>query len=278
MQRSTRLAISALGLSLILAACGGGGSDDNSSTPAASSAASSVASSTASSKASSSAASTATSSAASSTATSAASSTSSAASSAAAVTTGTWTPSLSLVGSSNLLTCASGNYGFNASTSEITAGAAALYSASASNLRLYDGSSDCSGSTWAITYNGSSFATSSAVSTGSSLTGTTFNRYIKIPYTNAATTSPSITVKFGNSNSSGCSAGQIVIADANANILYAGNGCAYTGGTAATATSPASATATATVTKGASGAFYVYYTRVGDSTGGLRVWSIDYTY
>jgi hypothetical protein len=280
-QGINKKAIAVLIASLALAACGGGGDDNNSSstTTTTSNSSSSAATSSATSSAatSSAASSAATSSAASSAATSSAAS-SAASSSAASVTSGSFLPTYSSL-SSFFGTCTSGNYAVSATGTETAIGAVSLYSASASSLRLYDGTSTCTGTTFAINYNGTSFVADGTspsnmaqVAVGNTVdvtTGTSLSRYIKIPYSSAATTAPSVSVKFTNSSST-CANSQVIIANAAGKVLNVGSACVSSTQTTLQASD--------TVAVGAGGAFYVLFLRAGDSSGGIRVWEVDYTY
>ncbi|GAA5163964.1 hypothetical protein GCM10025770_17010 [Viridibacterium curvum] len=148
------------------------------------------------------------------------------------------------------------------------------YTSSTTALRFYDASSCSNTGPFAINFNGSAFPTataSTAWAAGNVIDLSTMTRYVQVPYTSAATTSPSLTVTFTNS---GTTAGttttqQIVITNGSGKVLavaLAGVGSTQT-----------TITATDTVTAGSSGSFYVLFTRVSDTTGGLRVWQTELT-
>lgn len=150
-------------------------------------------------------------------------------------------------------------------------------------MRLFD-SVDSSGCTTAggteyqlaINFNGSSVAnTTTTYSVGDTVTLSGLNSYIGVVYSSAATTTPSATFDYSqtsNSTVSGtCSAGQIVVTDGNGKVLQIITAC--TGVTTST-----SVTVSSTATVGSSGGIYMFYNRVGDSSGGMRIWGITYTY
>ncbi len=278
-QGINKKAIAVLIASLALAACGGGSDDDNSSTTTTTTANSSSSAATSSAASSAATSSAASSSAASSSAASSAAASSAATSSAASVTTVAWIPtraefSTALSG----VTCSSGNQTMVAGTYTVGSGAVTVYSTS-TKLRIYDSAdtSTCASAggtvgTLAVNFNGSALAATAAVAAvGDTLDpSTAASAYIKLPYSSAKTTSPSITLNYSYSASSTnpCSQGQIIVVDASTNkVLNADNICANTAKTSVKVSTSA--------TVGTAGGIYVLFSRGTDGGGGIRVWEID---
>lgn len=187
MQRSTKLAVSALGLSLILAACGGGSdNDDSGSTPAASSAASSTATSSA--KSSTAASSAATSSAAASTASSAAASSAAASSAAASSTSAAiWSEEFNQADEAAFFSSTSPAYAKTGGTITVSGGLITLNGA-----RFVIGTSDVTAST----------ATSAPAGSLDFSNKTSCTATIKVSSINASVAAKSLILYVNNSTSS----------------------------------------------------------------------------
>lgn len=145
-----------------------------------------------------------------------------------------------------------------------------FYSSAAGSLRLYDAANaDCSGTaagSFAINYNGTSMSSTDAATTwtaGQSIDLTSVSRYIAVPYSNAATTTPSVKIDFTNSTAT-CTKSQIIVTDKGGKVLTAASACVSSTTTTITATD--------TATLGGSGSFVILFSRAGDSSGGIRVW------
>jgi hypothetical protein len=139
-------------------------------------------------------------------------------------------------------------------------------------MRLYDSSRACAAdetqTSYAVVYSSTSFVASpSTIWYANDIldltTATAISRFIAVPYSNATTTTPSLTISWSN-GSSNCSKSQVLITNASGKVLTVSSACQTTVNTL---------TATDSASIGGSGSFFILYTRVSDTAGALRVWS-----
>jgi len=136
-----------------------------------------------------------------------------------------------------------------------------FYNSALGGLRLYK--KDAAG-TYAINFNGSSIASLTPFSEGGSVSLNSLSHFLSMPY--AASSGP-VTVRVVSEVSyvPGCGASQLLILSASGKILKAASACG--------SASPLSVTFTGS----ASTEVLVAFTRVTDTSGGLRVFELDLT-
>jgi len=127
-------------------------------------------------------------------------------------------------------------------------------------LRLYN----YDGHTYAVNFNGDSVEATTPFSTGGTVALSSLTRSLSMTY--AASSGPvTLSVVHGDSSGRLCAAAQILILNTSGKILKAASACNSAGPTSVTFTDAANTE------------LFIAFTRVTDSSGGLRVFEIDLT-
>lgn len=181
---------------------------------------------------------------------------------ASATTTTTWIPTFwALKGhlASATDTGADANNDFVAQSAVVSVPPIRFYNPAVGGLRLYK--KDAAGP-YAINFNGSSIASLTPFSDGGTVALSSLSHFLSMPY--VATSAPvTVRVVFANAYVSGCSASQLLILNASGKILKAASACG--------SASPLSVTFAGS----ANAEVLVAFTRVTDTSGGLRVFELD---
>ncbi len=155
------------------------------------------------------------------------------------------------------------NNNFNTTSPTVTVAPITYSSPNAGRLRLFN--SD--GTLYAINYNGGITA-STAYSDGGAITISTIDRWVSLAYP-ATTKTVTVTANVTQSGGTACSASQVLFLNAAGTILKAASACGTYG-------TPVSFTFTDAA--GTNTAIYVAFSRITDTSGGLRLWDFKLTY